>query len=122
MHHHHSLSADIQSCISDCQNCHQECLQTAMDHCLESGNRHIEPEHFRLMIGCAEICRSAAAIMMIRVPQHTSVCRACADICEACAASCESLEGMDACVQACQRCAASCRAMVEAASPTVAAS
>ena len=115
--HHHALSADIQSCIRDCLHCHQECPQTAMGHCLEIGDEHVEPEHFRLMVACAEICRTAAAVMMSQVPQHASVCRACADICEACAASCATLTGMDACVEACQRCAVSCRSMAAAESP-----
>lgn len=111
MHHLHQLSAGMQKCISECQSCHQECLQTAMGHCLETGGRHVEPGHFRLMIGCAEICRTAAALMLGQVPHHAAVCGACADICEACAASCESIGGMESCVEACRRCAASCRAM-----------
>ena len=119
--HHHQLSAAMQKCISDCHDCHQECLQTAMGHCLETGGKHVEPEHFRLMISCAEICRTAAALLLSHVPQHAAVCGACADICEACAASCESIGGMDACVDACRRCAASCKAMVTGMSPSASA-
>ena len=44
---------DIQACIAACTHCHQVCLQTAMNHCLESGGKHVEANHFRLMMNCA---------------------------------------------------------------------
>lgn len=65
----------------------------------------------RLMLSCAEICRTSAAMMLIGTEHHKTVCRACAEVCEACARSCGQVGGMDACVQACRSCAESCRAM-----------
>ena len=53
------LSADLQACIDECLRCYQTCLGTAMGYCLEQGGRHVAPEHFRLMMACAEICRAA---------------------------------------------------------------
>jgi len=79
----------MQACIEACSRCHQVCLQTAMNHCLNTGGKHVEAEHFRLMMNCAEIC-------------------------EACAASCERIGAMDECVKACRDCAESCREMAGA--------
>jgi hypothetical protein len=105
------LSDAMKQCIEDCQQCSAECLETAMHHCLESGGRHTEPEHFRLMINCAEICQTAANFMLSRSTFHESLCALCAVICDACAHSCEQIGGMEHCVELCHRCAGSCREM-----------
>jgi hypothetical protein len=84
---------------------------TAMTHCLETGGKHIEPQHFRLMMACAEICRTAAHFMLLNTPHHKHVCGECAGICTECAKDCERIGGMDDCVKACKQCAGSCRAM-----------
>lgn len=106
-------SSSMQQCIDDCLNCYRTCLQTAMNHCLEAGGKHTEPEHFRLMTTCAEICRTAAGFMLSSSPLHGPVCAACAEVCRACAQSCEQIGQMDECVQACRTCMDSCRAMAD---------
>ena len=107
----HQTSSAMQACIDACLRCHDTCLTMASQHCLELGGEHVAPGHFRLMLACAEICRAAAAIMMIGVDQHARVCAACAEICDACAQSCERVGDMQDCVQACRTCAESCRQM-----------
>ncbi|WP_102960376.1 four-helix bundle copper-binding protein [Mangrovicella endophytica] len=104
-------SPDMQACIDACLACYQTCLSMAMNHCLEAGGKHVEPAHFRLMMACAEMCRTSAHLMLIGTPEHKQSCRACAEICEACAASCEAVGDMDDCVSACRSCAERCRAM-----------
>lgn len=99
------------SCIDTCNQCHQVCLQTAMNHCLESGGKHVEPEHFRLMLNCAEICQTAANFMLMNSLYHNRVCQVCSEICDACASSCEQIEGMEDCVRICRECAENCRKM-----------
>ena len=108
--------AHIQQCIQDCLQCYQTCKQEAMNHCLEAGGKHVEPDHFRLMVSCAEICRTAADFMLSSSPLHAQVCAACAEVCDACAHSCEQIGDMAECVQACRRCAESCRRMSGSAS------
>jgi hypothetical protein len=108
---HAHLSPQIQDCIEACLDCHRICLTMASQHCLIVGGEHVAPEHFRHMMACAEICRGAAAIMMIGIDQMNRVCAACAEICDACAESCAALDGMEECVRACRRCAAACRQM-----------
>jgi hypothetical protein len=107
----HHQDINMQACIDDCLRCHQACFGMASHHCLEVGGKHLEAEHMRLMLACAEICRAAAAVMLTGVEQHKMVCAACAEICEACARSCEAIGDMDSCVEACRRCAESCRRM-----------
>lgn len=108
---HHQMDKNMQDCIAECQNCHAECLSHATQHCLEVGGKHVEPEHFKLMLACAEICQTSANFMLMGSQQHQQVCGVCAQVCEACAQSCEQLEDMQECVEACRRCADSCRQM-----------
>jgi hypothetical protein len=100
-----------QDCIEDCLRCYRACVETMMTHCLEHGGAHVEPAHIRLMMSCAEICRTAAHFMLMRSPHESHLCRECAEICEECARDCDRLGGMEDCVEQCRRCARSCRAM-----------
>jgi hypothetical protein len=109
----HQLSHEIQDCIRECLNCYEVCRREAMNHCLEAGGRHTQPSHFRLMLSCAEICRTAVDFMLSSSPVHAQVCAACAEVCAACLNSCEQVGGMDECVQACRRCEESCRSMAK---------
>lgn len=104
-------SETIQSCIQECQVCHNYCLEGAMNRCLETGGKHVAPEHFRLMLDCAAICQIAADFMLRGSANHAQVCNICADICEACEQSCNNLGDMEECAKACRSCADSCRQM-----------
>lgn len=104
-------SEEMQNCIQNCLDCHRICLQEAMNHCLETGGKHLEPAHFRLMMDCAEICQTSANFMLHGSDHHKLTCGVCAQICEACAESCGQVGDMDECVQACRNCAESCRKM-----------
>jgi hypothetical protein len=108
-------SREIQQCIDKCLDCHRVCRQTAMNHCLETGGEHVAPEHFRLMINCADICATTADFMLSGSRLHGPVCAACAEVCDACASSCANLGDMDECVSACRECARCCRAIAHAA-------
>lgn len=114
MHFSTSTDADMQACIEACTHCHQVCLQTAMNHCLVMGGQHVEPEHFRLLMSCAEICQTSANFQLGSSTFHPRVCDVCAEVCEACAADCERIGGMEECVRACRACAESCRKMASA--------
>lgn len=105
------VSDKMQGCIDECLECYQSCLGTAMTHCLETGGKHVEPAHFRLMMACAEMCRTAAHFMLLNSPHHQHVCRECAEICAECAKDCKRVGGMNDCVRACNLCAESCWAM-----------
>jgi len=104
-------SSMMRDAIKACLDCHSMCVQTAMNFCLERGGRHVEQEHFRLMLNCAEICQTSANFMLSGSPLHARVCAVCAEVCEACAKSCEQVGDMRECVEECKRCAKSCRSM-----------
>jgi hypothetical protein len=106
-----ALSREMSRCIEVCLECYKVCLGTGMNHCLETGGKHTEPAHFRLMMACAEMCRTSAHFMLISSPHHKHTCRECAEICAQCATDCARIGGMDACVTACRACAESCGAM-----------
>jgi hypothetical protein len=115
MIHQRMTNQVMEECIGACEQCHRTCLQMAMTYCLATGGEHVQPEHFRLMMSCAEICQTAANFMASGSEFHNRVCGVCAEICEACARSCGQIRGMDDCVAACKRCAESCRKMTSAA-------
>ena len=101
----------MKACVDECLACYRTCLGMAMTHCLEIGGEHVKPPHMKLMMGCAEICRTAAHFMIIGNRHHKHVCAECAEICEECAADCERIGDMQECVDACRRCADRCRQM-----------
>lgn len=107
----HHQSEEMKRCIETCLACYQECLSMAMSHCLEMGGEHTKPAHFRLMMACAEMCRTSAHFMLLGTPHHKHTCRECAEICRECAADCERIGDMEGCVDACRRCAESCEKM-----------
>ena len=102
---------EMQQCIENCMNCHRVCYQTALNHCLETGGKHTEPAHFRLMMNCAEICQTSANFMLSGSDLHKFTCGVCAEVCSRCADDCERIGDMDDCVKACRTCAESCRRM-----------
>ena len=103
--------SEMSECIDDCLVCHRECLDTAMQRCIELGGKHVEPRHLRLILSCSELCQASARLMMIGTEHHRQVCRICADLCQECADDCMHLGNMESCVEACRRCAESCRRM-----------
>ncbi|WP_386670471.1 four-helix bundle copper-binding protein [Lysobacter korlensis] len=108
---HQHMSNELNTCIQACLDCYRSCQQMAAVHCPEVGGKHVEPDHLRLMLDCAEICRASAALMINQSPFHQQLCGVCAQICRACAESCRALGDMDECAQACERCAESCERM-----------
>jgi hypothetical protein len=82
-----------------------------MNHCLESGGKHVEAGHFRLMMNCAEICQTSTNFMLGSSAFSKQICRVCAEVCDACAESCEQIDGMEDCARMCRECARHCREM-----------
>jgi hypothetical protein len=107
-------SHDLERCIENCINCHRTCLETAAIHFRGERGKEWPEATIRLLIDCAEICRTSADFMIRGSPLHPHTCRACAAVCEQCALECERLgedPHMAACVEICRRCGESCRDM-----------
>jgi hypothetical protein len=75
----------------------------ASQHCLDVGGKHVEPRHMRLMLACAEICRTSAYFMELGTEFHKRTSAVCAEVCEECARSCEAVGDMAECIEACRR-------------------
>lgn len=105
--------ANIETCISTCRECRDECQTTLFRHCLETGGKHVEAKHFRLMADCIQICETAADFMMRCSEMDAAICVACATICDACAKSCDQIGGeqLKRCAEMCRQCSAACREM-----------
>jgi hypothetical protein len=107
----------METCIERCTECHRVCLET-VQHCLKLGGEHAAPAHIRLLLDCADICRTSAGFMIRDSDMHGYTCAACAAICERCAQDCERFpddEQMKRCAEICRACAESCREMASMA-------
>src|SRR5438876_12231326 len=85
-------SEEMLVCIQNCQDCHRACLQT-LTYCLKQGGRHARPDHLRLLMDCADIGLTSAAVMIRASDLHPHPRAACAAGCEACAGDCRELSG-----------------------------
>ncbi len=112
----HTMTQDMQQCITNCLECHGICSNIAI-YCLEKGGQHAQANHIKLLLDCAEICQTSANFMLRSSGFHARTCGVCAEICDRCAQECDRM-GDDAqmkrCVEVCRRCAASCRQMAMA--------
>ena len=108
-----NMSVDMEECIQSCTDCHAMCSST-ITHCLQLGGRHAAYTHIRLMLDCADICRTSADFMLRGSQFHSRTCDICAEICDRCAEDCDKFiddEHMSLCAEVCRQCATSCRKM-----------
>jgi hypothetical protein len=109
----------MEECIENCTNCHRVCLETAARHFAGESAPKLDERMVRLLLDCADICRTSADFMIRGSDLHQHTCRACAAICARCADECDR-RGEDpymaACAEICRRCAASCAEMAGATS------
>ena len=103
------MDEEMRQAADACLNCHRVCLTTFSQHCLDVGGPHVEPRHTRLMLACAEICRTCAFFIELGTEFHKRTCAVCAEVCAECAKSCEEFDDMQECAEACRRCAEACR-------------
>lgn len=100
-------------CIESCTRCAEICLET-VEHCLRQGGEHAAEAHVRLLLDCAQICRTSADFMIRGSDLHAETCGACEVVCSRCAEDCDRFRGdeqMAACADLCRRCAESCGSM-----------
>jgi hypothetical protein len=107
----------MEQCIETCTNCHRTCLETAARHFRGERQPQLSEALVRLLLDCADICRTSADFMIRGSELHQHTCRACAAICARCADECDKM-GEDpylaACAEICRRCAESCAEMAGA--------
>lgn len=108
--HRRSADSPMQEAIQTCLDCSRICMDTVFLH-LNRGDANLSVDQFRMLLNCAEMCRTSASFMQRGSPLHGRVCSVCAEVCEACADSCAQADGLDDCIEMCRRCAKSCRSM-----------
>lgn len=110
---HHS-TADMESCIKLCHECHALCNKTIAE-CLKLGGSHAAPDHIQLFIDCAQMCMVTADYLTRQSVIHDRVCKVCSDACRLCAESCDKVAGgnqlLKQCADMCRRCSDSCASM-----------
>jgi hypothetical protein len=107
----------MEQAIENCTNCHRVCLEIAARHFRGEDAPRLEETLIRLLLDCADICRTSADFMIRGSDMHGHVCRACAAVCFRCADECDRLGEdpyMAACAETCRRCATSCTEMANA--------
>ena len=108
----------MEQCIENCTNCHRICLETTARHFAGEASPKLEEALVRLLLDCAEICRTSADFMIRGSIMHPHTCRACAEVCSRCADECDRMGEdpyMAACAEICRRCAETCREMAATA-------
>ena len=115
-----TLDDYMHNCIDDCLQCRDAALQCVL-HCPSKGGAHAEVGLLRILLDCAEICRTSVDFMQRGSEQHNFTCGVCSKICERCADACEAIgvedEHMRLCVDECRRCAESCQKMASHHTP-----
>jgi hypothetical protein len=61
------MNEAMNCCVETCLNCYKICPTTAMNHCLVAGGKHVEPAHFRLMMG---LCRNVQDVSALHADQY----------------------------------------------------
>jgi hypothetical protein len=94
--HERSISG-THARLQDRLQCSETCPSEATTHCTEAGGRYAETIHLRLLLYCAEICRTAADFLLTKLAAAHSSLRA--DVCDACTRNCEQVGREDLCVR-----------------------
>jgi hypothetical protein len=102
----------MRSCIEACYACAAAC-DNCSTACLQEDDVKMMARCIALDMDCAQLCRTAAAIMARGGELTKAVCALCADACDACAAECgkHQMDHCQQCAAACRRCAEECRRM-----------
>jgi hypothetical protein len=109
------LSKEMQTCIDACLSCYTRC-EEALNHCLQQGGQHADPQMIRTLTDCAEMSRMCAEMMMRMSPMSSEMCAMVARMCDMCADACMRMPDdamMMRCADSCTECAQACRAMMK---------
>jgi hypothetical protein len=104
-------SREAEECIQKCLDCQRICLQSSDYRWRWDGGRGPERDATPLL-NCAEICRTAALLLLRGSEFSPRVCALCAEVCEGWVRDCEltsGAENLKSCIQASRECAESCR-------------
>jgi hypothetical protein len=103
---------DMKTCIDQCRDCEQVCLET-LAHCLREGGKQSDGTTINALLDCIRLCGSCADLMTRNSLIHARHCDLCAEACRRCAEVCEAIGGaeMTRCAEVCRACERCCRDM-----------
>ena len=103
------LSADMATCIDNCNTCYTACVICIREHAGEK----MMADCIKACLDCIGTTRTSAHLMSTGSPLHHQACGLCADACERCYNTCKEMDNpfCQQCAEACKQCMESCRAM-----------
>jgi hypothetical protein len=107
------MSVEMRRCSGECITCAGICTET-IAYLLDSGIQQANARLMRLLLDCADICRTSAGFMLRGSELHQRTCAVCAEVCTAGAQACNEYPDdttLRACAEACLRCASECNRM-----------
>lgn len=100
----------LRDAVEACTEARSTCLRTAT-YCIETGGRHLKPDHLRLLMDAAEVAGLHAGFLLRGSQYRDHTAAAAIAVLRAAAADCDGFEGdghMLHCAEACRRAADSC--------------
>lgn len=100
--------------IAACYACATVCERCAVA-CLDDDDPQTMGRCITLGLDCAQMCRTAAAMMSRHSEFVDTICETCGEMCSACAveSSHHNTQYCRQCAEACQRCARLCREVAQ---------
>lgn len=103
------MTLQFQSCIDACNACADACDNCAAQ-CLKEADVTAMARCIELDMDCAQLCRTAAALMARASVHSAEIAQLCMHACRACADECgkHQMTHCRECAQACLKCLAEC--------------
>ncbi|OPJ58179.1 hypothetical protein CLORY_37430 [Clostridium oryzae] len=103
-----------QACIDACEKCAQTCYE-CFEACINEPDLNTRRNCVKMLIECARICETSAALMSMNGMLAIEQCKMCADICDSCEKECRLYqdEHCQKCADVCRICASECRRMID---------
>ncbi|HEY1015252.1 MAG TPA: hypothetical protein VGE07_21280 [Herpetosiphonaceae bacterium] len=111
-----AAAAPCQACIDACLDCHAVCMDAAL-RCLQA-DPAADAGLVRMLLDCAELCRTNAELMRADDDLLEETCMACGILYEHFARECDLLAGdpvLRRCAEAIRACVEACENLVMAA-------
>src|SRR5688572_15705709 len=86
--------SEMETCIQNCLDCHSACL-AMVPYCLREGREYTTPRHITTLLTCAELCQSAANLLLMNSEMQSYICTTAAAACKRCIEECERVGQQD---------------------------
>lgn len=107
-------NSKFHHCINTCAKCAQACYECFYAS-LNEQDLHARKKYANILMECAMICQTTAAVLSMNGLYYRQFCQLCAEICEKCALECISFadDSCQHCSDICRSCAICCRNLTD---------